>query len=1701
MTTESNLVVRMEATLQHFAGVLQDIMERLDKSDARMDDLLARLPAEEDDPSQFQTPTSAKERIPPTTETFGRGVAKASGGARRNTIWDDVTSKRELDVPTMIFERKPYDGVRMDELKISKVLKFIDDVNRYMASTGVNARIGTLFTNEAKNQLISKSEGRLKPGRFYQEDPITILTELQIALRPGNSGIFIAALEENVEFITPKGFFLKATNIETFYDAILEYQQKFSFVCQFLAKDNLQNVPPATMRKGGLIKVFVSKIPFGYGERVVATMAKSSYDNLDTFLDDFLPLIREHKNVSNRARDIMFFFNFSHVPEEPQFGRVKKEERIKPSVPDPRRESKPKDWTRVAAVDVVPASDEHSLEEMSHNSSRNDFYAVEGSEEALLAAVTKEKQDKSSLPCFAKLFKHSCPNEHSSDPRKRCTYNHDDSFLAKHHAIYMDQLRSSPYNKKLLFLEDRDEEYELAAIENLYRKVPNLEVMEHLTIGADVLLSNGEVVSLKKEQVLLDTGARGANFVSADFVRAHKEYIITKPFVRPRVTAMANKSPMTADAVAHMELRFRDDKGQAHLLKGYFLVTENLSLEIIVGMIDIAIQLPTLFLELHTNGFAKVADQMAQVAHLTQPWSSVSDIEAPEEGDLPASFPYALRFMEMTRDEAVQEYTSMFKDHVSEEFLAYPGVKELLETLGVQVFVPSNWDGISGVPPLELNWKSGMPEFMKPKARPISPLTFATVKKEYGRLGGYFYEPSDSPIASCLVVAPKATPPFLRLCGDYTQVNKYVERGHYPIPIVKHELAKIIEFPFYLDLDLTNAFHQIRLGPDTSRKLSIVTPWGQVQPRFLPEGVSPASGILQKIMSQIFKGFEDFSIVIFDNLLILARDLSDALTKLRLVLERCIQHNVVLKFSKSFLGFNKVHFFGYDCSHKHFELSNKRKGEINAFEFPTSQKEAQRFLGTAIFFSGFVPNFAHLCAPISELTSKNFNWDRASWKRDYEADFALLKEALTKACAVYYPDYNLDWVLRTDASDLAVGAVLIQRAIRDDQSVVEQPLGFASQKFSAVARNWTTYEKESYGIFYGVKYFEYFLRCKHFVVESDHRNLRWMESSLVPKVIRWRMYLQSFSFLVRDIPGRLNVVADWQSRPSLAALSPSPLTINDLIRKVHGGRSGHHGARRTWHLLNEYFPGHRVRYIDIAEFVENCPVCQKSRILGSEMDKLQPVIRHLKVPHAHHTFAIDVLSVTPVDSDGYGYLIVVVNLFTRFTVLYPSKDKTALAMANAIFHYVVYFGACKYLRSDPGSDLTSESVRLVNTWFGIHHSISIVDRPESNGVEPVNKAILRFLRGVVFDERLVRNWSSPSVLNWVAYQLNSFLHSEAGVVPYEATFGSTDLKYFSFMGSKPTSSTADKSFASELTESLALVRKIALDHQSKIVQKRLLANPAIPTLYKEGDLVLLRNDNPASKLQPKFLGPFEVLGQISNDVRVKHVIRHTVSVVHVEKLKIFRGSLEDAKKLAQLDFDEHHIDRFLAYRGNPLKRTSMEFFVLFSDGDKLWLPWSKDLFATMQYEEFCKARRELEHLVLHERIAYQWLRNLSKEKITAVAPNDEVYVDLRSYGSEWYDTLSLPDLHEKTYYILFIYKDVDKVKNKIQCFAPVFSENFWVTNEFVYRYGSIRTLPVDGILVSRELANKFPEIKPSLASLTVRYLHLVASNLVLLHRP
>jgi hypothetical protein len=154
-----------------------------------------------------------------------------------------------------------------------------------------------------------------------------------------------------------------------------------------------------------------------------------------------------------------------------------------------------------------------------------------------------------------------------------------------------------------------------------------------------------------------------------------------------------------------------------------------------------------------------------------------------------------------------------------------------------------------------------MPTTKKPKARPINQRLYQNAHQEFKRLCKYMYEVHDGPIASPMVVAPKATNPFIRICGDYREINQYMEASHFPIPDVPKLLQRLQGVKYYIDLDLTNAFHQIRLHPESAAKLSIVTPWAQIRPKFLPEGCKPASHQLQRTVSGLFESLEEHMIV------------------------------------------------------------------------------------------------------------------------------------------------------------------------------------------------------------------------------------------------------------------------------------------------------------------------------------------------------------------------------------------------------------------------------------------------------------------------------------------------------------------------------------------------------------------------------------------------------------------------------------------------------------------------------------------------------------------------------------------------------------------------------------------------------------------------------------------------------------------------
>ena len=767
------------------------------------------------------------------------------------------------------------------------------------------------------------------------------------------------------------------------------------------------------------------------------------------------------------------------------------------------------------------------------------------------------------------------------------------------------------------------------------------------------------------------------------------------------------------------------------------------------------------------------------------------------------------------------------------------------------------------------------------------------------------------------------------------------------------------------------------------------------------------------------------------------------------------------------------------------------------------------------------------------MTAKTFDWNKSTWTFDYESVYEEFKEELMKCTALYYPDYNLPWLLRVDASEDGIGWVLMQDPTdsKPDPTAPDpgyQPLVFGSKKFSKQAYKWDTFNKEAFAMYYSIKDCEYLLRGKPFTLQGDHANLRWIEASQVPKVIRWRVYMQSFAFQFDHIKGTKNIVADWQSRlfmlapitrssskrearvvteldkESLAVKpaesimmregtsrsSPPPedniegetlmMTQMDMLKTAHSdNRSGHFGSSRTYSMLNKKFQGHGLSIKQVEDFVRECPVCQKVR-LGME-NSLVAITRHLKVEGPRRVIGIDYLEMEE-DELGNKGCYVMRDHFVHNVFIYPVSEHNATTAATAIFMYCVYFAAFDTLISDPGFDFTSDMIKTLNMWFGIHHRFSLVDRHESNGVEGANKQILRHVKTLICDERIKARWSSPSVIGWVTYIMNKFDDTESGLSPYELLFGSDVARNLRF----PAEALNGKSvpaFLKQLNGDLEILREIAFKHQQELVKQRTSQNGKQNT-YQQGDLIFHRlpTDKPLpSKLRCRYEGPYEVLRQYKNDVECRHLAMGNVETFFVEHCKPYiGGSREKAVELARIDADQYVIESILAHRGDPHMRTSMEFFVKFLDDDKpRWRVWDRDLFNSQQYADYCKSKPSLFQLVLDERISKDVAKKLNLEPITEVSPGDTVFLDLRFYGTEWYRQINLPDKDFKTYVVECAYQNWIPRSNqrRITALVAVTDDLFTFDHVDVFEHGSNKVFRPDSmILVDDLLIQRFPRI-------------------------
>jgi hypothetical protein len=887
-------------------------------------------------------------------------------------------------------------------------------------------------------------------------------------------------------------------------------------------------------------------------------------------------------------------------------------------------------------------------------------------------------------------------------------------------------------------------------------------------------------------------------------------------------------------------------------------------------------------------------------------------------------------------------------------------------------------------------------------------------------------------------------------------------------------------------------------------------------------------------MTDIFKSELDHAIVIFDNFLVLSKTFQDSYDKLVKFITLCSERNVLLGMPKSKIGYPEAVFFGYKVTNSTYGLTQSRKDSINSLAFPTTLKQVQAFLGATIFFSNNTIDYSKYAAPINKMTTKDFSFKKETWDQDYEQAFEDFKAALMASIAVTFPDYSKTFILRTDASSVAWGAVLVQVADGGHYECI----GLASGKWSDTARKWDIEKQEACAIFMALKNMEYTLRGKYFIIECDNKNMLWMAKNQSSIVVRWRVYIQGFPCCLRFLLAKYNSISDWLTRQfrlyflnkhldvdvetkgetstlfniqhtnttystfcdsilnllvhtnppddeSISTLHTlKHLTLDEMFSSVHGGKKFHRGIKATKEAMDERYPGNAIPVRIIAELIDLCSTCHKVRLkLGYSCPSEN---RHLKFPTYRSSMGYDSFTFTPTDKFGNNNIIACTEHFSKFTSFMACGDHTAENAATALFLHFVRYGRFQQVIMDTGTEFRNETVMLLNKFLGQEHVHSLVEVPSSNGVEPTNKKIKMLLQCICHDERVRDRWSDPTVLMLVQHACNSQRHAETGMIPMEVKFGSSDFADTELPTHDIISSTAPK-ILQDLNNDIKTIREISRKFQLQLVEKRDNSNATLSTLnkYQAGDFVLFlksKDGHAENKADSKFLGPLRVISHVKNVVKLRDLITDAIHEVHSDRLKYFFGSAEQAREAALRDNDQYDIDHFVTYKGDPLVRTSIIFYIKFRDGANHWRQWSKDLYDTVQYEDFCKSLPQLAPLVVLQREATILMRQINKTPIVEIQEGLTVFLDLRAIGAGWFSGLNLPNPDFSTYVIPLIYKNFQKKdRTTINCIIPALRIQWFgrnaVNHYFIKMWGTSSIFQPNMTLITSDMITTYSIIE------------------------
>ena len=368
-----------------------------------------------------------------------------------------------------------------------------------------------------------------------------------------------------------------------------------------------------------------------------------------------------------------------------------------------------------------------------------------------------------------------------------------------------------------------------------------------------------------------------------------------------------------------------------------------------------------------------------------------------------------------------------------------------------------------------------------------------------------------------------------RICYDYRGLNAITRPAVEPLPHIDALLDGTRGSSFFTKLDLASSYHQLRVRTSDRWKTSFRSQLGQFEWNVVPFGLQGASSLLMRVMNQALTVGLDFpsspaptpaiattaapihggvpgasgplgrcALVYMDDCLVHSPTLEQHLLDVAEVLEIFRRRQLYAKSSKCEFGRQELGFLGHRLSKAGVSVDPRKVQSIVEWATPTSCAEVRRFTGLANYYRRFVEGYSEVAAPLTALGSPTA---RFAWTPEAQASFDALKLALASAPVLRTFDPTRRAVLTTDASNIAVAAILTQ----PDDEGHQHPVAYESRKLTAAERNYPAHVLELLAVVHALRAFRHYLLgggaprpgdCwSNFDLRTDNQAITWLNTN------------------------------------------------------------------------------------------------------------------------------------------------------------------------------------------------------------------------------------------------------------------------------------------------------------------------------------------------------------------------------------------------------------------------------------------------------------------------------------------------------------------------------------------------------------------------------------------------------------------------------